>query len=103
MILTAKFHSLHDRSRSRKFWKGRKSEILERSESDILPPTPQAWLKQGSRTQSVLCQRTSHLQKHQAKRMSRRIAVEQRRYAAGMADTQGLQQGSQTKIAPRAK
>jgi len=46
---------------------------------------------------------SSHLQKHQAARMSRRIAIEQKRYAAGMADTQGLQQGSQIKIAPRAK
>jgi len=35
--------------------------------------------------------------------MSRRIAVEQKRYAVGMADTQGLQQGSLTQIAPRAK
>ena len=31
------------------------------------------------------------LQKHHAARMSRRIAVEQRRYVLGMADTEGLQ------------
>jgi len=30
--------------------------------------------------------------------MSRRIAVEQRRYASGMADTQGLQQGVKLKL-----
>jgi len=83
-------------------------------------------LKQGFRTQSMLRQRSSQLQnkdarcksevkhstlrqgssqlqKHQAARISRRIAVEQRRYAAGMADSQNLQQGSQTQITPRAK
>jgi len=46
-------------------------------------------LKQKSGTHSVLRQCSSQLQKHQAARISRRIAVEQRRYAAGMADTQG--------------
>jgi len=44
-------------------------------------------LKQGSRTRSVLRQRSSQLQKYIAARMSRRTAVEQR-CAAGMADTQ---------------
>ena len=34
-MLTAKFHSLYVKSRSRKFWK------LSELESDILPPTPQ--------------------------------------------------------------
>jgi len=36
---------IHFMLRSRKFWKGpsRESEILERSELDILPPTPQPW------------------------------------------------------------
>jgi len=34
---------------------------------------------------------SSQLRKHQAARMSRRIAVEQRRYAAGMADTRDRQ------------
>ena len=48
-------------------------------------------LKQWSRTHSVLRQRSSQLQKHQATRMSRRIAIEQRKYAAGMAGTQGWQ------------
>ena len=40
LIFTARFHFLHDmlRSRGRKFWKGR--------ESDVLPPTPQPWSKQ---------------------------------------------------------
>jgi len=46
-------------------------------------------LKQWSRTNSTLRHGSSQLQKHQAARMSRRIAVEQRRYAVGMADTQG--------------
>jgi len=36
----------------------------------------------------MLWQGNSQLQKHQAARVSRRIAVEQRRYATGMADTQ---------------
>jgi len=66
-------------------------------------------LKQGSRTHALLSQRSSQLQKykdahsnngvklpwqgssqmqkHEAARMSRRIAVEQRMYATGMADT----------------
>jgi len=35
----------------------------------------------------MLRQRSSHLQSYKSARMSRRIAVEQRRYAAGMADT----------------
>jgi len=35
LILTAKFHSLYVKCRESE------SEILERSESDILPPTPQ--------------------------------------------------------------
>jgi len=35
----------------------------------------------------MLCQRSSHLQSYKSARMSRRIAVKQRRYAAGMADT----------------
>ena len=35
--------------------------------------------------------------------MPRRIAVEQKRYAAGMAVIQGLQQGSQIQVAPIAK
>jgi len=48
-------------------------------------------LKQGSRTHSVLRQDSSQLQKHQAARMSRRIAVKQWKYAPGMADTQGWQ------------
>jgi len=48
-------------------------------------------LKQGSRTDSALHQRSSQLQKYKAARMSRRVAVEQRRYAAGMADIQGWQ------------
>jgi len=46
-------------------------------------------LKQWGKTQSTLRQGSSQLQKHQAARMSRRTAVEQRKYAAGMADTQG--------------
>jgi len=37
----------------------------------------------------MLRQGSSQLQKHQATRMSRQIAVELRRYAAEMADTQG--------------
>ena len=37
LILTVKFHSL--------YVKESQSEILERSESDILPPTPQPWWK----------------------------------------------------------
>ena len=48
-------------------------------------------LKQGSRTHSVLHPRSSQLQKYKAARMSRRTAVEQRRYTAGMADIQGWQ------------
>jgi len=39
----------------------------------------------------MLRQRSSHLQNCKSARMSRRIAVEQRRYAAGMADTEGWQ------------
>jgi len=35
-------------------------------------------LKQGSRTHSVLRQRSSQLQKYKAARMSRRIAIEQK-------------------------
>jgi len=35
-------------------------------------------LKQGSRTHSVLCQRSSQLRKHKPARMSRRIAVDQK-------------------------
>jgi len=46
-------------------------------------------LKQGSRTHSMLCQRSSQLQKYKAARMSRRIAVDQKVYEAGMSDTQG--------------
>jgi len=45
-------------------------------------------LKQWSKTYSAP-QGISQLQKQQAARMSRRIAVEQRRYAAGMAHNQG--------------
>jgi len=45
---------------------------------------------------------SSQLQKHQASRMFRRIAGEERKYRARMADIQGLQQGPQTQIAPRA-
>jgi len=45
-------------------------------------------LKQESRTHSRLRQCSLQLQKQQALRLSRRIAVEQRRYAAVMADTQ---------------
>jgi len=37
-----------------------------------------AWLKQGSRTHSLLRQRCSQLQKYKAARMSRRIAVNQK-------------------------
>jgi len=44
-------------------------------------------LKQGSRTHSVLRQRSSQLQKYKVARMSCPIAIEQKRYAAGMADT----------------
>jgi len=40
------------------------------------------------RTHPTQQQDSSQLQKHQAARMSRRIAVDQRRYAAGMVDTQ---------------
>ena len=39
----------------------------------------------------MLRQRSSHLQNCKSARMSRRIAVEQKRYAAGMADTEGWQ------------
>jgi len=37
----------------------------------------------------MLRQGSSQLQKHQGARMSRRTAVDQRRHAAGMAETQG--------------
>jgi len=43
-------------------------------------------LKQGSKAYSVLRQRSSQLQKYKAAPMSRRIAVEQKKYAAGTAD-----------------
>jgi len=46
---------------------------------------------ENSGTHSTLRQGSSQLQKHQAARMFRRIVVEQRRYAAGLADTQGWQ------------
>jgi len=39
----------------------------------------------------MLHQRSSHLQNYKSARMSRRIAVEQRRYAAEMADNYGWQ------------
>jgi len=48
-------------------------------------------LKQGNRPHSVLRQGSSQLQKYKVARISRPIAIEKRRYAAGMADTQGWQ------------
>ena len=48
-------------------------------------------LKQWSKTHLMLRQGSSQLQKHQGARMSRRTAVDQRRHAAGMAETQGWQ------------
>jgi len=39
----------------------------------------------------MIRQRSSHLQNCKSERMSRRIAIEQSRYAAGMADTEGWQ------------
>jgi len=39
----------------------------------------------------MLRHRSSHPQSYKSARMSRRIAVEQRRYAAGMVDNQGWQ------------
>jgi len=51
----------------------------------------------------VIRQCSSQLQKYKAVEMSRQMGVEQRRYAAGMADTQDLLQASQTQIAPRVK
>jgi len=44
-----------------------------------------------SKTHSTLWQGSSQLQKYQAERMSSRIAAEQSKYAAGMADTQDWQ------------
>jgi len=48
-------------------------------------------IKQWSKTHTRPRQGSSQLQKQQAARMSRRLAIEQRMYAAGMADTQGWQ------------
>ena len=47
-------------------------------------------LKQGSRTHSVLCERSSQLQKHMAARMSRRTAVD-RNVCGGDGDSQDWQ------------
>ena len=58
-------------------------------EQFITAKIPGNTLKQWSQTHSKLRQRSSQVQKHQAARISRRIAVEQRRYAAEMADTKG--------------